>query len=200
MAELNYDYIAKLVRKTQAGDSDAFAELYAATYKKQYYFTYQYVKDSYLAQDILQDVSILVLKNIRTLKNPRLFISWLNQINFRVCYNVCQQRLRHEQELELTENINPETLPEHNLDLISSNPEKEVVNHFQQTELMAQILSLTPNLSQTIIMRYYNDMTLDEIADAMNCSRSTVKRRLVQGKLELKTKLGSLKGGGFFEE
>lgn len=184
MAELNYDYIAKLVRKTQAGDSDAFAELYAATYKKQYYFTYQYVKDSYLAQDILQDVSILVLKNIRTLKNPRLFISWLNQINFRVCYNVCQQRLRHEQELELTENINPETLPEHNLDLISSNPEKEVVNHFQQTELMAQILSLTPNLSQTIIMRYYNDMTLDEIADAMNCSRSTVKRRLVQGKLE----------------
>lgn len=169
MAELNYDYIAKLVRKTQAGDSDAFAELYTATYKKQYYFTYQYVKDSYLAQDILQDVSILVLKNIRTLKNPRLFISWLNQINFRVCYNVCQQRLRHEQELELTENINPETLPEH-------------------------------NLSQTIIMRYYNDMTLDEIADAMNCSRSTVKRRLVQGKLELKAKLGSLKGGGFFEE
>lgn len=64
MAELNYDYIAKLVRKTQAGDSDAFAELYAATYKKQYYFTYQYVKDSYLAQDILQDVSILVLKKI----------------------------------------------------------------------------------------------------------------------------------------
>lgn len=65
---------------------------------------------------------------------------------------------------------------------------------------MAQILSLTPNLSQTIIMRYYNDMTLDEIADAMNCSRSTVKRRLVQEKLELKAKLGSLKGGGFFEE
>ena len=54
MTELDYDYIAKLVRKTQAGDSDAFAELYAATYKKQYYFTYQYVKDSYLAQDILQ--------------------------------------------------------------------------------------------------------------------------------------------------
>lgn len=49
MAELDYDYIAKLVRKTQAGDSDAFAELYAATYKKQYYFTYQYVKDSYCA-------------------------------------------------------------------------------------------------------------------------------------------------------
>ena len=199
MAELDYDYIAKLVKKTQVGDSNAFAELYAATYKKQYYFTYQYVKDAYLAQDILQEVFILVLKNIKSLKNPRLFISWLNQINFRVCYNVCQQRVRHEQELQLAQNLNPEELTEHNSDLISANPEKEVVTHYQQTELMAQILSLPPNLSQTIIMRYYNDMTLDEIADAMNCSRSTVKRRLAQGCLELKSKLGSIKGGVFFE-
>lgn len=42
--ELDYDYIAKLVRKTQAGDSDAFAELYTATYQSQYRFAYQYVK------------------------------------------------------------------------------------------------------------------------------------------------------------
>ena len=50
--ELDYDYIAKLVRKTQEGDSDAFAELYTATYQSQYRFAYQYVKDPYLAQDI----------------------------------------------------------------------------------------------------------------------------------------------------
>lgn len=64
--ELDYDYLAKLVERTQMGDSDAFAELYTATYQKQYRFAYQYTKDSYLAQDILQDVYILVLKNIRT--------------------------------------------------------------------------------------------------------------------------------------
>lgn len=73
--ELDYDYIAKLVRKTQEGDSDAFAELYTATYQSQYRFAYQYVKDPYLAQDILQEVYILVLKNLDTLKNPRLFVS-----------------------------------------------------------------------------------------------------------------------------
>ena len=41
--ELDYDYIAKLVRKTQEGDSDAFAELYTATYQSQYRFAYQYI-------------------------------------------------------------------------------------------------------------------------------------------------------------
>ena len=79
MAELDYEYISGLVKKAQKGNSDAFAEIYAATYQKQYKFTYQYVKDAYLAQDILQEVYILVLKNITKIKNPRLFISWLNQ-------------------------------------------------------------------------------------------------------------------------
>ena len=52
------------------GDSDAFAELYAATYQRLYHFAYHYLKDEYLAQDALQETYILVLKNIHSLKNP----------------------------------------------------------------------------------------------------------------------------------
>lgn len=99
MDELDYNYLAELVLKTQRGDSEAFAELYTATYQKQYRFAYRYAKDAYLAQDILQDVYILVLKNINALKNPRLFVSWLNQITFRTCFDVCQKHSRHEEEL-----------------------------------------------------------------------------------------------------
>lgn len=195
--DLDYDYLAKLVRRTQTGDSNAFAELYTATYQKQYHFTYQYVKDPYLAQDILQDVYILVLKNIHTLKNPRLFISWLNQINFRICYDVCQKRIRHEQELQLAEKLNTDELGNHQLEHNSLNPAKEVEDRMWQAELMSQILSLHPNEAQAIIMKYYNDMSLDDIADAMNCSRSTVKRRLAKGRRELEKKLGNDKGGVF---
>lgn len=97
--ELDYEYLAQLVRKTQKGDSDAFAELYTATYQRQYRFAYQYVKDPYLAQDILQDVYILVLKNIRTLKNPRLFVSWLHQITFRICFDTFKRKQIQEAEL-----------------------------------------------------------------------------------------------------
>lgn len=197
--DLDYDYLAKLVRRTQTGDSNAFAELYTATYQKQYRFTYQYVKDPYLAQDILQDVYILVLKNIHTLKNPRLFVSWLNQINFRICYDVCQKRVRYEQELQLAEQLNTDELGNHQLEHNSVNPAKEVEERIWQAELMSQVLSLHPNEAQAIIMKYYNDMSLEEIADAMNCSRSTVKRRLASGRRELEKKLGSDKGGVFFD-
>lgn len=197
--DLDYDYLAKLVRRTQTGDSNAFAELYTATYQKQYRFTYQYVKDPYLAQDILQDVYILVLKNIHTLKNPRLFVSWLNQINFRICYDVCQKRVRHEQELQLAERLNTEDLGSPTMEHDIKNPAQEVEERIQQAELMSHVLSLHPNEAQAIIMKYYNDMSLEEIADAMNCSRSTVKRRLAKGRRELEKKLGSDKGGVFYD-
>lgn len=122
--ELDYDYLAKLVERTQMGDSDAFAELYTATYQKQYRFAYQYTKDSYLAQDILQDVYILVLKNIHTLKNPRLFVSWLHQITFRICFDTTQKMKRQEQDIQF--DTSDEKIPYHRCVDYSteSNPEK----------------------------------------------------------------------------
>lgn len=45
MHDLDYDYIAMLVNRTKQGDSDAFAELYTATYQELYRFAYRYFKD-----------------------------------------------------------------------------------------------------------------------------------------------------------
>ena len=99
MPALDYNYVADLVTRAQSGDSDAFAELYATTYQKQYYFAYCYLKDEHLAQDALQETYILALKNIIRLKDPSLVIAWLNQINFRVCYNLQKKQRRYNLEI-----------------------------------------------------------------------------------------------------
>lgn len=197
--ELDYDYIAHLVRETQKGDRDAFAELYTATYQSQYRFAYQYVKDVYLAQDILQEVYIVVLTNIKTLKNPRLFVSWLHQINFRICYDTAHKKYLQEEELHpdsLDESLGYSgTSTDHTVD-----PEKHILDMDMQEHIKEKILSLPPHLSQPIIMRYYNDMSIDDIADAMDCSKSTVKRHLAKARKLLEQKLGMKKGGINFEE
>lgn len=193
MAELDYEYLAGLVKKAQNDNSDAFAELYVATYRKQYHFTYQYVKDAYLAQDILQEVYILALKNIGKLKNPRLFVSWLNQITFRVCFNTLKKRNQQVQELGNT----PETLSGMAEADNSNNPEQQFTLKNANEELMEKILSLPSNESQVIIMKYYNDMKLEEIAEAMDCSRSSVKRYLAQGRSKLEKLLADQKGGTY---
>ena len=88
MATLDMNYIEQLVRQAQAGDSDAFAELYMATYPNQFRFAFNYLNDIYLAQDAVQETYISALRSLNKLRDPSLIIAWLNQLNFRVCYHL----------------------------------------------------------------------------------------------------------------
>ncbi|MCR5272617.1 MAG: RNA polymerase sigma factor [Lachnospiraceae bacterium] len=178
MANLDYEYLAGLVRKAQQGDSNAFAELYAATYQKQYRYSYKYMQDEYLAQDALQETYVTALKNIRTLKNPDLFIAWLNQINFRICYDM-QRKQRHEVMDEDTSNYYYGELASH------EKPEDEVIKVDSKNFILKQVMTLPLTESQVILMRYYQRLTLEEIGKNLDISLSTVKRHLKSGRMHL---------------
>ena len=90
--EYQHSYIAELVRKVTKGDSEAFAELYTLTSDKVFAYTNRYLRDEYLAEDAVQEIYILAYKNISKLNDPTLFVAWLNQISFRVCYDIDKKR------------------------------------------------------------------------------------------------------------
>lgn len=180
MAELDYQYLATLVNRTKMGDSDAFAELYASTYKKQYRFAYHYLRDEFLAQDALQEVYILVLKNIDKLRDPKVFISWLNQITFRVCFNMAKKQSRYDTELH---DYDTDTLPGSGHH--SKNPELQASEQDTSDYILKKILELPLLEAQIVLMHYYRDMKIDAIAIALDISRSTVKRKLASGKKQL---------------
>ena len=179
MTELDFKYLAELVLRAQEGDSDSFAELYVATYQQQYRFSYRYLQDEFLAQDALQESFIRALRGIGTLHNPELFIAWLGQINFRVCYDFKQK-----QEREISAGISED------LDLAGAHarhglPEEEALAVDNRQYILRQVMNLPVVESQVILMKYYQEMTLDEIGDCLNISRSTVKRYLRAGKKHL---------------
>lgn len=181
MENLDFQYIAKLVTRAQMGDSDAFAELYAATYQKQYRFAYRYLKDEYLAQDALQEVYILVLKGIMTLKDAKLFISWLNQICFRVCFHMHQKQSRYSEEMtRLGEKLIAQS------ESAEKPPEEQVVTIDQNQYIIRQVMDLPFSESQAILLRYYNNLKIDEVAKLMGISRSSVKRYISSGLNRLK--------------
>lgn len=192
MPTLDYKYIATLVSRAQSGDSDAFAELYAATYQKQYSFAYQYLKDEYLAQDALQETYILALKNLTKLKDPSLVVAWLNQINFRVCYNLSLKQKRYNNELKISDEEMDGFESDMDGALASSgsyNPEAFVVRIDSEEYIMNQILKLPFTESQVILLRYYQNMKLDEIAKLIDISKSSVKRYLKSGQERLASML-----------
>ena len=177
--KLDYKYLAKLVDLARKGDSDAFAELYAATYQKEYRFAYRYLNDMYLAQDALQETYITALKNLHKLKDSTLFISWLNQINFRTCFNLHTKQQQYDAELSEYIHQNIQQKATHHL------PEDEIIRIDQEEYILKKVLELPVSESQVILMKYYQNMKPEEIADILDISRSTVKRYLKSGKAKL---------------
>ena len=178
MEMLDYQYLADLVIRAQADDSNAFAELYAATYQQQYRYAYKYLRDEQLAQDAMQETFVQALRNIKRLKNPELFIAWLNRINFRTCLDM--KKARHEDKYDEYSDSHLETLKAED-----GRTEDEVVTEDSRDYIMKQIMRLPITESQVIVMKYYQEMTNDDIAEAMNISRSTVKRYLKSGRERL---------------
>lgn len=184
MPDFNHAYIGSLVIRSQANDSDAFAELYALTYRHIYNYAGHYLRDSFLAQDAVQETYISVLKNIKNIKDPSLFVAWLNQICFHVCFDMYKKNNRHygDTSSELLEFMKDD-YPKHN-------PEDSYEKKDEVQSLQNAIQALPFNEQQVIVMRYYNEMKLEEIAAALRCSRSSVKRYLASGRDRLKALLG----------
>lgn len=176
MEDLNFLYLSSLVRKAQVGDSDAFAEIYALTYKKQYNFACHYLRDEYLAQDVVQDVYIHALKHLGEIKETGLFVAWLNQITFHMCFDLCKKKDRNYGE------INPLALELSEDSYIDHNPEEVTENRDEIRRVQQAVNALPPPEQRAIVMRFYNDMQIEEIAKATGVSRSTVKRQLLSGR------------------
>ncbi len=179
MSELNISYIAGLVLRAKANDSDAFAELYAMTYNKVYNYARHYLRNDDAAQDALQEIYILALKNLNKLNDATVFIAWLNRISFNVCYTMSQKQTgRQFSDPSILESIEDEYL--------GANPEASYQKK-DETRRVNDALEMLPfNEKQVLIMRFYNDMKLEEIAAAMDISRSSVKRYIASGEEKLK--------------
>lgn len=176
------EYYAFLAKRIREHDQKAFTELYYATYDDLYRYTFYFIKDAHTAQDVLQEVYISIYKKISTLKSDKLFYSWIKQITHHVCCDFLRKNGRIS---------NHETfMIEKTLEIPD---EKDVFQSIWDEDISDQLkvwLGELPSHSrQAFILRYQDGLKLEEIADFMECSLSSVKRYLNSAKDFLKKKL-----------
>lgn len=178
--EFSHAYVAEFVRRAQNGDSDAFAELYNCTFNKVYNYCRHYMRDDYLAQDAVQEIYISALRNIKKLNDPTLFIAWLNQISFHVCYDMAKKRNADYLDAD-------DTLLEEVCDVkVEANPEAQAFFKDEKERLLMAVSKLPPTERHLITLRYFNNMKIDEIVTVTEISKSTVKRHLASATKQLK--------------
>jgi len=174
---------SQLIEHMRLGDEKAFETLYNIYKDKIYRTCWLITKDACAAEDILQEVFIKVYQKINKLKEPQAFQAWLYKITINCCIKYIKKYKANCSSLgddvfdEICE-INPWYMPEGSL----------MKNEFNKT-IMKIINDLPLEKKTTVILYYFNDLSIKEIAKTMNCFEGTVKSRLHNSKKVLENKI-----------
>ncbi len=163
------------LQRALAGDDEAFAQVVEVYQTPVYNLCYRMLGDSGEAEDAAQETFWRAYQAIQRYDRQRPFGTWLLSIAAHYCID--QQRKRHLQTFELDE-VAEETLPDPTPD-----PEK-AANRNEQNRLLRQLLAgMTTQDRAVIILRYWNDFSEEEIAQALSLTTSAVKSRLHRARL-----------------
>lgn len=194
-----YDKLAALVVRAQAGDAEAFHELYQRTAQAQY-FNISAKVGAEAAADILQEVYLIAWQNIADIR-PQYFVGYLHAVGQTACRRY-YERGSHPRETTLTHDdlaAAEQTVMGALLISESADPAATAIAHDECAQL-AQALRdvLDDREREVVLLRFYQDMRIDDIAETLGISPSTVKRDIRHALAKLRTALRDLPRGAAF--
>lgn len=166
-ADLSNDKLTKLAIN---GDSEAYGELMQRHKEYLYKMAFCYVKDEQKAIDLLGECTYKGLINIPHLKNPEFFKTWITKI----IVNLAMDSLKKDKKIIYLDEP-----------LIESNPTYEIPLETKM-DLYDAIDQLKPDYKSVIILRYFHDLGIEEIAHIMIMPTNTIKSYLYRAKQQLR--------------
>jgi RNA polymerase sigma-70 factor (ECF subfamily) len=182
----------RTIEACQRGEAEGFRLLFEV-YKDRVYSIalYYFNGDEASAHDTTQQVFLKLMTHISQFENRSEFSTWL----YRLVANACLDRKRALRRFFSFDNSAELEIPE---------PGKSIEERFIQRELEASIRSaiatLKPKLRMAILLKHFEDLSYDEMADVLGCSAGTVASRLNRGHQILARKLAHLRDASDSEE
>ncbi len=171
----------ELVKRLKNNDDSAFDELYARYHKLVYFIAFEMCHSDADAQDILQDTFIQIKKSIQTLHDDNLFKPWLN----RIVVNKCKNLFRSRKTVELDEDgiWYKNHVQEDRLYMLP----QATMNYKNDQHVIRVLMDRLSDSQRVVLMlRYFNDMSMKEMADLLEVPEGTIKTRLLYGKNHLR--------------
>ncbi|HEX8169704.1 MAG TPA: RNA polymerase sigma factor [Thermoanaerobaculia bacterium] len=159
----------RLVLRAQSGDRDAFDALLRELGPPLLRYIARVTADVALAEDVVQETFITIVRKIRWLNDPSLFRPWAYRIASREAFRALRKRRR----------LIAEPLGEIAIDTIPSDP-------WQREQLLASLERLSPASRAVLTLHYLEDLPLSEVAAVLDLNLGTVKSRLAYGLAQLR--------------
>ena len=179
---------ADLIRLAQADDTDAFCQLAERYARRIYLLAFHYCRNAQDAEDLSQEVWLKAYQSLTGFRCDASFYTWLRRITINTFLNHQRSRsfLRQGQTTIaqfLALDANTTSIPS---DLAS---EKAIFNKVLFENVMNALAELTPSQRLIFLLRHYEGMSYEEIANAMNCSVGTAKKSVWRAIVKLRSRL-----------
>ena len=177
--------MSPVIRRCLSGDQQAQEELVLAAQNRVYYHCRKMLKHEEDALDATQEILISMLTRLDRLQDPEAFWGWLSAMTANHCRNVLTRGRREAQIpeddegsslLDAFESLDEQTVPDKALD-----------NDETQRMIVELVDQLPPPQRQCVLMFYYEEMSVKDIAAALETSEGTVKSRLNYARKAIKS-------------
>lgn len=180
------DY-TEAVEKAKQGDQQAKEVLYTETCQHMFFLAKSIVKSDEEAMDIIHDSYICVFQKLDNIKNLSGFKSYLRT----TVVNRCKNYLSKKKPLYLSDMT--EDGEEFELEDIDGEIPDELLENKDVIECVRRVVeSLPEEQRMCVILRYYDEMSLQEIADTLEVSLGTVKSRLSRASKKMRDEIERL--------
>lgn len=171
------------VLRARQGDRRAFHELVEKYDRRLLYFMRRFERDADRASDLVQEVWLTVFRKIGKLESPEAFRTWLYRIAHAKAVTEIRRDLRRD-------------LPERTLDGAMLVSRDGPPGGLDEADLVHRALEhLSIEHREVLVLRFLEQMTLEEIGEVLCCPPGTVKSRLHYGKQAMRRAVEELENG-----
>ncbi len=177
------------ISASQRGDALSFNRLVLKWEKTIFNVSLRMLQDREEAAEATQEIFLLAYKNIRRFRRDSRFSTWL----YRIAINHCVTRARRRPQ-GIHQSLDEDGEDSRSLErlTVAESQAGELLRAEQRLRVMAALSHLHAEQQAVIELKFFQEMTFEEIADTLSVPLSTVKSRLYSGLEMLKIRLGSL--------
>ena len=175
----------EIIESCRHGDREAFRALYEAYKDKVYSIAlYFFHGDAAAASDATQQVFLKLITHIKSFRGDSEFSTWVHRMVVNTCLDGTRRRKSRERSAETFDLARIGTPASQEEDL----ERRQVAGRVQ-----AALSSLPAKLRMPVLLRYFEDLSYLEMAEALQCSAGTVASRLNKGHKILAEKLAKFR-------
>ncbi len=176
----------QIVERALSGDADAFGEIVRRWERRIFALAFGMLGREEDARDATQETFFAAYRNLRNFRGEARVSSWLHRIAVNQCLTRQRRaKVRNETDLPDDTELGNKGFFAHG----AASPAREFENDERTHIVRRAVAALPPEIRQVVVMKEFEDLTFQEISDALALPLSTVKSRLYTGLSQLRKRL-----------